>query len=544
MTRREFIQEAKRRGLDKEEARKKFMAAEADGFFEDEADEIPSGVNLATEEDRTPLHELEARQSEDGGILQTLGRTGKGVLVGAAKTPVGQLALKGLDKVTGGQDAKMMREYQPESDAERRAAGVSKIVQTIGPGVALGSLVPGGGFGSMAAGGALGAAPEAAESVTEGKIGKAGLQLGGGALAGGVGGKVVQKGLPWLMKNISAALSGVSREALETASTKGGREALKAAAGKQYEIGQKLVDAIDNIDDFLPNAGAVDDALERMPPVKTDKLVSVIKEQIDDSAKLPETKSVNNKLRKLIKSIEKPEGKEVTLFGPGGEKLAAPKVTEIPAKEFRKIRMEFDNIIGDGFGKHSSKYISALKKGRHVMAQELRETAKESGVDEFVQAMDQYHDVLTKVDDVNRYLGKTAKGRADRAETFVSTLFGKNKTQRRKALSELEKVFGKDFLREAKLTKLASEFGEEGVPGVMPRHMTGKSLLGLQAAGLTGLGLGGGALGASAGAPFLLASSPAASTRVIMPAARALGKAGTKKFLPGMIGSGATSIGE
>ena len=355
------------------------------------------------------------------------------------------------------------------------------------------------------------------------------LLAGGLANVGRKGVKSVLKGGQTGLKKMASFFSQVSDEALEAASTKGGRESLKKFAGKQNEIGQNLVDAIDNIDEFLPSKKTVDKALSEMPPIKTASVIKVLEDAKPQKA-IGGAKDAVKKIDDLISDISE----------------QTSDLGNIDAVSFRELRKQIDAEVGDAFGKESSKYLSALKAARNRMKTDLVDAATASGNTEFVDAMKQYAEVLGKVDDVNTFLGKTAKTRANRAESFVSTLFGKNKTEKREALKKLEEVFGTNFIEEAKLAKLASEFGESGVPGLVPRGFTGKALGSIQA-GLGGAAVvGGGLPGAIIAAPTLAISSPAVATRALG-ATRSLGRGlrkvpTTQPVRRSALGSGASKL--
>jgi hypothetical protein len=112
------------------------------------------------------------------------------------------------------------------------------------------------------------------------------------------------------------------------------------------------------------------------------------------------------------------------------------------------------------------------------MADDLVDVATESGIPEYKDIMAQYAQKLQLLDQVKGFMGKTATVRENRAESFVSTLFGKNKTERVKAIQGLSDLFGEDFIKMSKLANLAAQLGDEGVAGILPRQFTGRSLLG------------------------------------------------------------------
>lgn len=311
------------------------------------------------------------------------------------------------------------------------------------------------------------------------------------SLAGKTAGKALtavgKKGNELLGK-LTQELSGVSEETLRKVGSglgKGAKE-LKDAAGTQKQIGDKLLDALDNFDDYLPEKKIVSDALQNMPPVNVNNTINTLS-QAKATGMLSGTKKINSEIDELITDIA----------------AAADDQGNMPAAQFSELRKEIDKVIGDNFGKSTNDYLLAAKKARYQMADDLIKTAESSGNAEYVTAMKSFSDKLKLSDELKGYIGKSAQVRDRRVESFIGTLFGKNKGDRQNVIESLGKVFGEDFLKDSKLASMAAELGTEGVAGVLPRQFTGRSTLG---AGLT---IGGAAAGFGPASAIPLAlSSP------------------------------------
>jgi hypothetical protein len=332
---------------------------------------------------------------------------------------------------------------------------------------------------ASAAGGVLGAESAAihqADNASQGKkvsLGSAAAETVTGAAlpvaAAGVG--AVAKWTNGKLGKLAEGLSGVSEEALRVHGAGFGQGAkdLAQAAGKQGEIGKNLVDALDNLDDFLPEKAAVDRALKEIPAVNISNTLGSL-EKAKTGGVLSSSRATNEKIDGLIKDIAG----------------AADETGNIPAEKFRAIRKEIDELVGDAFGKESGKFVTALKQARHQMASDLVESAKVSGHPEYVEAMQSMADKLQKADKLSSFLGKSATTRENRAESFVSNLFGKNKAERQEAVKAMGEIFGEDFLQQSKLASLAAELGPEGKAGILPRQLTGRAALGPLLAGASG----------------------------------------------------------
>lgn len=195
---------------------------------------------------------------------------------------------------------------------------------------------------------------------------------------------------------------------------------------------------------------------------------------------------------------------------------AADKDGNIPAYVARMIKQQYDAAVGDAFGKESSAYISALKSARHDIAKSLEAAAEESGIPEYALAMKDYTRKYSALDKIADQLGGSETTRRARAESFVSNLYGKNKAQQQKNMADLADILGEDFAQQAKAIGTAKVAMPGGALPIFPTQTTGRSMLGLGAAG--SLATGGGAL---AGAPIAALSSPMLASMAI-PAARGL----------------------
>ncbi len=301
------------------------------------------------------------------------------------------------------------------------------------------------------------------------------------------------KGIDKTIGKIAQETSGVSEEALRMAGTKAGRETLKNAANKQYEIGQKLVDMVDNAVDNMPEREIVNNALDNMPPINLKNVLQEI-----DNAKViegsPSAIAANKRLDEL-KNIY--------------TKVAAEK--PVNAKNYRELRKQLDYEIQSAFNKdpgEASIFEKQAMKIRNAMKKELEKAAEASGIPEYVDAMKNWHDKINKLDKLKSFLGKNSTTRGNRAESFVANLFNKNKTQQQKILKDISDIFGNDFNAEAKLTYLANELGPEGKASWLPRWTTGRSLW------AKGLGMATG--------------SPAIASRITLPLSGKIGAIGEK----------------
>lgn len=471
---------------------------------------------------------------------------------------LGQLATRATDAVglTDGANKKLTQAYQGERDLYESATqgDVASRVGEIGGNLALGAAIPAGGAAGLVAkagtklGGLAGRALASTLGSTSAGLAAEGAALGAAQFAGegesraqnaGIGaatgaalpvaGKALKATGTFANKILGKAaqeLSGVSEEALRTYGTGFGEGAksITAASGKQQEIGQKLVKMLDRLDDYLPEKQVVDAALNEMPAVNVANTIKTLGEA-QSGGVLKSSRETNAQIKGLIDDLV----------------AAADDQGNIPAAKFREIRIELDELAGDAFGKESNKFVSAVKKARHTMADDLAKTAEASGNPEYAEAMKSMASKFRAADDLKAFLGKSAQTREQRAESFISTLFGKNKEERRKAVQAMGEIFGQDFIQESKLANLAAELGESGKPSLLPRQFTGRAALGPVLSG--GLFTGGAGLGAAA-IPTALSSPRLAATTLGL--ADATGRAATRasQALPGTTTQGSRVLGQ
>src|SRR4030042_280894 len=265
------------------------------------------------------------------------------------------------------------------------------------------------------------------------------------------------KGLNKTIGKYAAEKSGVSEEALRMAGKKEGRKTLEKAFGTQAEIGQELVDAIDNAWDVIPKSAEIKTALKAVPKVDPEPILNKIIES------LPEATTAEMKAA------------AVKIQGKGDELLnLADKSGKIPADKLFAFRQEVDNVIGDSFGKESGKYVTALKGIRMSIKDELIKTAKGT---EYESTMKDMAKKLDALDKIKTLVGKSGTTRELRSESFIRNINSLGKEKKREWLQNFEEVFGGDFAERAKLGQFAEQMGNEGKGTILPRGTTGKSTL-------------------------------------------------------------------
>jgi hypothetical protein len=298
------------------------------------------------------------------------------------------------------------------------------------------------------------------------------------------------------MGKILATTTGVPEDALRKASTKEGRDVLKNAYGKEYEIGQGIVDKIDDAYTAIRSAPKAEEMLSSVPSVNVVPMIQKLR-NLAGNPKTAELQAASAKINSKAEELA-----QIAIEnGDAGF---------IPAKDLYEFRKEIDQIIDDEFGKESGKYVSALKSVRHDIKETLLKAADGT---EYASTMQDLAKKFDALDKMKAMVGKNVTTREGRAEGFVRNINNAGKEQQRQWLEDFQNVFGGDYLDKSKNSMLAKKLGEGGEAPWLPQHFTGKSLLGVAAGSAIGTPLVG-----------LAASSPKVASHVILPMTQGISK--------------------
>lgn len=326
-----------------------------------------------------------------------------------------------------------------------------------------------------------------------------------GAVKGAV--KGAAKGIGKTMggyKKVASATTGLGKDVFEVASTKAGRAALEGAAGQQYAIGKKIESFLKDPWSYIPEKQVVDAAIPQMGNIPVNNVVKALNEAKVANAFTPEAKAANKAIDEMKAQIQGVKQLPASkILAPSGAPAIAAKTvktqTEVPAEVALNIRRQVDRPIN--WDDPTDTFIGkAYLKVRMALADDLIQAAKNTGNEQYVKAMQGMKQKLSLIEKLQKKVGRNP-------ESFVSNLFGANKTEAQNLIKELSQITGKDFLNEAEVASLAKQLGKDagGKVPILPTHTTGKALLG------TGLAGVGGTLAATLGLPAATATVPIAA---------------------------------
>ena len=244
-------------------------------LFEDDGAPEPTGRNIESLIRGTPPPERyksnlfpNAQNIEGSGALRSAGRVGMGVIDVLDAPTRAAATMRGQEM--SDPDAYFFRP-EAKKAVEKQKVQADEYDRSAQPG-----LTPDQHFSQMQNRGISTARPGLIEA-SHRAISDPLLPLSIGGKALGMISKTaytaLAKAIPGFNKmvgGLAEEFSGVSQEALRRAGTKEGRAALEAAAGTQRQIGDDLLERIDNYDEYLPERKQVDEALERMPPISVE----------------------------------------------------------------------------------------------------------------------------------------------------------------------------------------------------------------------------------------------------------------------------------
>lgn len=324
------------------------------------------------------------------------------------------------------------------------------------------------------------------------------------------------EGLNKVTKGLASELSGISSEALEIARTKRGREKLILMAGRSKQIGDKLLDKMDNIDQYYKYEDQLKTALNDMPEIDSDNVIKTLESEIKKLGNLPNELAAKGRLEGYLDGIKKDFTKTIetkekigtesgdffTDWGsPVGKDIYKTTKKEvlgsIPALKFRDLRRRLDVSI-DHNQEGADLFNNAMKKARHQAMVDLEEAGKGTP---YAETINNYAEMLKARDRLYSKIGKRSDIREDRIESFTANLFGKNKTNRQDIVKDIDDIFGENFTEQIKLSTLADEIVKEGGIPYFASQTTGRSLKGELGSGVQAM------IGASTGQPWMFGTA-------------------------------------
>lgn len=319
-----------------------------------------------------------------------------------------------------------------------------------------------------------------------------------------------------------AEASGSPEEALRAFGNPASRAKMASNFGKEKEIGDDLLSKIERPDQYLPEAGKIDEALGNMGELSLETPINAMeaaKSRPVAGRMSPVQNAGNAAVDPWIDYLRggpKPENLDkVTSKALDVLQEAKGADLMVKAKDYRKIRSNLDAPI-DFTQEGADIKNRALKAGRSAMKNALIDKAIESGNPEYIRWMASYHNKLDKLDKIKDLVGQNAATRERRVESFVNNLFGKNSEYKQQLVRDLDEIFGSNITERAKAADMAASLGPNGTPTWLPRQPTGAALkAGVYLNMIPGLGQ----------IATLATASPMVASRVTLPTLEAIAEA-------------------
>jgi len=278
---------------------------------------------------------------------------------------------------------------------------------------------------------------------------------------------------------------------------------IRKYGGKQHETGNKILAALENIDDFIPEKRVVDEALGKMSDINMGNTVRKLRDAKETVAGVPSAVAGNKQIDKMIETI-------AGVVDENGN---------LPAKHFKRIREQLDREVNAAFNKDYKSYIeTAGVNARNQMMDDLIIAAEKSGNTEYADAMKEWSRKLQIAEKLKGYVGQSPAARERRIDSFVKNIFHENKERSQAVIGDLSELIGDDILTEAKWTAMASQFGPSGKPTLFTPIKTGSILKGGGPAAALAIAIQNGNVPAIAGAAAAVAlASPVVSSKILGP---------------------------
>lgn len=335
-------------------------------------------------------------------------------------------------------------------------------------------------FGRQAA---AGAGSEFAGQTLEDKpyspIGIIGAGLIGGVSATGASvlgtGKLTEK-----VARIGEAQSGASMESLMRASTREGREALKAAAGSERDLAKDLVKTVTDWESYSKEwSGQIKPALDGMNDVNIAPALGNLQNRIDmlkqRAGSIPDPSGATESSIKELESIM--DRMRMGSSGMPKTRFSANEVYQI--RQLADMDLDYSQMpTGGAIGKEVN---SALKQLSSDLRESLKQSAIESGKPEYITAMQTLAQKLDAKERLLQKIGKNTLTQEDRATGIIRNAESQARPSQGELLRDIDDLFDKQYAQVAKDAIYARDLSNPeartitGEPSFSPVAPTGRS---------------------------------------------------------------------
>ena len=297
----------------------------------------------------------------------------------------------------------------------------------------------------------------------------------GGVGAAGVKKAIVKPAQDFFI-DLAEEAGKISEETIRTMATRKGSKALKDIRLNEraaLDLGENVTDLISNFPRFnTAENKAIKKTLSRMGKIDLNPVV----------AKIDDLKIKSRAGREVLGEADEVVNKEldkISLELSSGDALVSAENAYLDRVDLDK-NIRWDKLTRD-FPKAAGELEKKLVTLRTSMQNTLKSKAKETGNEQFISTMESLSKKLTVRDKVIKNIGRNK-------EAFVNNLQGKNKTEFKENLLELDNLFGMGFAEKSKLIRAASELNKRGKLPLTGREGI-KAILGSPRAISAGVGL-------------------------------------------------------
>jgi len=284
---------------------------------------------------------------------------------------------------------------------------------------------------------------------------------------------------------VARELTKIPEETLLKYASKEGRQELAKAYAKEPATAEALVRKL--YTQKLPEENLVRTFINEADDIPINKVVNAL-EQAKNKIQFKKTnESTINQIKKVISDIKSQASQKRKIVDPrtGASRFEGGTMT---ADQYRKMRVEFDDILGDVYEKEgltTAKKI--LKNARRQMKEDLITAAPEK----YAEVMKEYARKLDAASDVKMMLGKDQEKALDRALNLLTGVERKGADFRKRRLQKYDDLYGTNFSKRGETMHEARQIAANPEPrgggfeaSLFPKVATGWGKLGAAVVGL------------------------------------------------------------
>ncbi|RKX66082.1 MAG: hypothetical protein DRP42_03785 [Tenericutes bacterium] len=260
--------------------------------------------------------------------------------------------------------------------------------------------------------------------------------------------------------NVKKKIGGYLRELGIKSNTGNFVNKMNSIAKNEDKITSTLVDKLRNFTRKMPEAKIANEAVKKLPPIKTDEILGAMEKLKKHGPLLEPVKAFNQQVDDLAV--------QVINFSDDADMISAVNA--------RSLYQQLDDVIGNAYNPDGTikeggrRTVEAVKKLRTLISGKLKTSAKAVGRDDYVKALEGMNKKYILLEEAEKVMGtsaRTAVQREKATENFLKRLYNPKASPAEKRFAdELDRVFGTDFKETAQAWGVVREVGWDPKTGI------------------------------------------------------------------------------